>query len=147
SCVRGFGLSRLQIQTAVYDATGARQDLLTLLESQPTDMVECAVTLGERQHLAARRGAGRVRQDVAETRRRRLRRAARDKGRQVSATRLSLAAWTVFVTNVPAERLTLREALVLGRMRWQIELLFKLWKSQGHVDESRSTKPWRILCE
>src|SRR4029434_5465069 len=26
-------------------------------------------------------------------------------------------------------------------------LLFKLWKSQGHVDESRSTKPWRILCE
>ena len=32
-------------------------------------------------------------------------------------------------------------------MRWQIELLFKLWKSQGRVDESRSTKPWRILCE
>jgi IS4 transposase len=48
---------------------------------------------------------------------------------------------------VPPERLTLREALVLGRMRWQIELLFKLWKSHGHVDESRSTKPWRILCE
>ena len=32
-------------------------------------------------------------------------------------------------------------------MRWQIELLFKLWKSHGRVDESRSTKPWRILCE
>jgi hypothetical protein len=142
-----FWLSRLQIQTAVYDATGARQDLLTLLESQPTDMVECAVTLGERQHLAARLVAVRVPQDVAETRRRRLRQAARDKGRQVSATRLALAAWTLFVTNVPAERLTLQEALVLGRMRWQIELLFKLWKSQGHVDESRSTKPWRILCE
>jgi hypothetical protein len=74
-----------------------------------------------------------------------LRAAARDKGRQVRATRLALAAWTLFVTNVPAERLTLREVLVLGRMRWQIELLFKLWKSQGHVDESRSTKPWRIL--
>ena len=28
-----FWLSRLQMQTAVYDATGARQDLLTLLES------------------------------------------------------------------------------------------------------------------
>jgi Transposase DDE domain len=91
--------------------------------------------------------AVRVPQDVADTRRRRLRKAARDKGRQVSATRLALAAWTVFVTNVPAERLTLREALVLGRMRWQIELLFKLWKSHGRVDESRSTKPWRILCE
>ena len=28
-----------------------------------------------------------------------------------------------------------------------MELLFKLWKSHGHVDESRSTKPWRLLCE
>lgn len=142
-----FWLSRLQMQTAVYDATGARQELLTLLESQPTDTVELAVALGERQRLAARLLAVRVPQDVAETRRRRLRKAARDKGRQVSATRLALAAWTMFVTNVPPERLTLREALVLGRLRWQIELLFKLWKSQGHVDESRSTKPWRILCE
>jgi len=65
----------------------------------------------------------------------------------VSARRLALAAWTMLVTNVPSDRLTVREALVLGRARWQIELLFKLWKSQGRVDESRSGKPWRILCE
>jgi hypothetical protein len=32
-------------------------------------------------------------------------------------------------------------------MRWQIERLGKLWKSQGHVDASRSTQPWRFLCE
>jgi hypothetical protein len=142
-----FWLSRLQMQTAVYDATGNRRELLELLETQPTDTIELAVTLGERQRLASRLLAVRVPQDVADARRRRLRKAARDKGRQVSGTRLALAAWTIFVTNVPTERLTLREALVLGRMRWQIELLFKLWKSQGHVDESRSTKPWRILCE
>ena len=142
-----FWLSRLQMQTAVYDATGNRRQLLEFLETQPTDTLELAVTLGERQRLAARLLAVRVPQDVAESRRRRLRQAARDKGRQVSTTRLALAAWPLFVTNVPPERLTLREALVLGRMRWQIELLFKLWKSQGRIDESRSTKPWRILCE
>jgi hypothetical protein len=142
-----FWLSRLQMQTAVYDATGARRDLLPLLESQPTDTVELAVALGERQRLAARLLAVRVPQDVAETRRRRLRKAARDKGRPVSATRLALAAWTMLVTNVPTERLTLREALSLGHVRGQIERLFKLWKSHGHVDESRSTKPWRSLCE
>jgi hypothetical protein len=142
-----FWLSRLQLQTAVYDATGDRRELLELLEAQPTDTIELAVTLGESQRLASRLLAVRVPQDVADARRRRLRKAARDKGRQVSATRLALAAWNIFVTNVPPERLTLREALVLGRMRWQIELLFKLWKSHGRVDESRSTKPWRILCE
>ena len=37
--------------------------------------------------------------------------------------------------------------MVLARMRWQIELLFKRWKSQLQLDVSRSHPPWRILCE
>jgi hypothetical protein len=32
-------------------------------------------------------------------------------------------------------------------MRWQIELIFKLWKSHGQIDISRSRKSWRILFE
>ena len=32
-------------------------------------------------------------------------------------------------------------------MRWQIELLFKLRKSQGQLAVSRSEQPWRQLCE
>jgi hypothetical protein len=39
------------------------------------------------------------------------------------------------VTNVPGELLTAAEAAVLYRARWQVELLFKRWKSQGLVDE------------
>jgi hypothetical protein len=37
--------------------------------------------------------------------------------------------------------------LVVAAARWQIELLFKLWKSEGHLDESRSSIPHKILCE
>jgi Transposase DDE domain len=142
-----FWLSRLQVQTALYTATGQRQELLALLTAQPAATLDMAVMLGETQPLPARLLAVRVPQDVATARRRRWRAAARKKGRQASATRLALAAWTLLVTNVPGDRLTLREVLVLARVRWQIELLFKLWKSHGRVDESRSTKPWRILCE
>ena len=43
--------------------------------------------------------------------------------------------------------LSLEEALVLARCRWQLELLWKLWKSYGRIDESRSQNPWRVLCE
>ena len=43
--------------------------------------------------------------------------------------------------------MTLDEALVLMRCRWQIELIFKLWKSHGSIDEWRTENPWRILCE
>ena len=41
----------------------------------------------------------------------------------------------------------MEEALVVARARWQIELLFKLGKSRGQIDEWRSQKPWRILTE
>jgi Transposase DDE domain len=140
-------LSRLQVQTAIYDTTGQQWDLLALLAAAPAETVDLAVRLGEGHRLPARLLAVRVPQAVADERRRRLRAVARQKGRMVSARRLALAAWTMLVTNVPADRLTVREALVLGRARWQIELLFKLWKSHGRVDESRSLKPWRILCE
>src|SRR5205085_7561381 len=57
------------------------------------------------------------------------------------------AGWTLVVTNVPRARLSLPEALVLLRLRWQIERLFRLWKEDGQIDDWRSKKPWRILCE
>lgn len=142
-----YWLSRLQVQTALYAPTGQRRDLLALLEAQPSGPLELAGELGESLRLPARLLAARVPPAVAKERRRRLRATARKKGRTVSARRLALAAWTMLVTNVPADRLRVQEALGLGRARWHIELLFKLWKSQGRVDESRSGKPWRILCE
>ena len=43
--------------------------------------------------------------------------------------------------------LCVEEALVLARARWQIELLFKLWKQHGQIDEWRTTNPFRVLCE
>jgi hypothetical protein len=76
-----------------------------------------------------------------------LHKQARHKSQAVSQARLALADWTILVTNISQEMLTVREILVLARCRWQIELLFKLWKSHGRVDHSRSAKPWRVLCE
>jgi hypothetical protein len=144
---QAFWLSRLQSTTTVYDQVGQRWDVLTLLEAQYADQVDLPIQLGATHRLPARLLAVRVPQEVADQRRRKLRAAARRKGKAVSAARLALAAWTILVTNVPPELLTLREAMVLARTRWQIELLFKLWKSHGRIDESRSAKPWRVLCE
>ena len=51
------------------------------------------------------------------------------------------------LTNAPARLLSAEEVLVVVRLRWQIEWLFRLWKEHGHLDEWRSLDPWRILCE
>ena len=142
-----YWLSRLHFTTAVYDAAGRRWDVLDLLAAQGTATVDLPIALGAQQRLAARLVAVQVAQEVADQRRRRLRATARDRGRTPSAALLAWCDWTLLVTNVPPDRLSLREALVLARARWQIELLFKLWKSHGHIDESRSGRPWRVLCE
>jgi len=97
---------------------------------------------GARQRLLARR----VPQEVADQRRR-LRETAQRKGRSVSAAQRAVADWTVFVTNVPAPQLTVVEAVVLGRVRWQIKLLFKLWKSHGQVDHLPAVHRGRFLCK
>jgi hypothetical protein len=108
---------------------------------------EGSVWVGKGQRVRARLLVQRVPQEVADQRRRRIRKTARDKGVTPSAAALALADWTILLTNIPPELLTLAEALVVAKVRWQIELLFKLWKSQGQLDTWRSLKPERILCE
>ena len=69
------------------------------------------------------------------------------KQRKTGKARLQLLDWTILITNVPQELLSVDEVLVLARCRWQIELLWKLWKQIGKLDTWRSAKPYRILTE
>jgi len=142
-----YFFSRLKVSTQVFGPDGQRwTDVAAQLARQGTQ-VDLPVLLGATQQLPVRLLAVRVPQEVADQRRRKLQNEAQDKGRQVSARRLALAGWIIFITNAPPDLVSLEAGLVLGRVRWQIELLFKLWKSHGHIDESRSRKPWRILCD
>jgi IS4 transposase len=84
---------------------------------------------------------------VAQQRRRRIREGARQRGETPSQESLALADWTVVITNAPVELMSAQEAFILLHIRWQIELLFKLWKSHAKIDEWRSENPHRILCE
>ena len=84
---------------------------------------------------------------MADQRRERLVAEAKRRGQTVSAETLALADWTLLVTDVPCCQLSVLEALVLLRERWQMELLYKLWKHDGQLDQWRSANPWRILCE
>jgi hypothetical protein len=142
-----FWLSRLDPRTVVLDPAGRRLDLPSWLNRRGAVTVEAPVLLGSAARLPARLLAARAPQAVADERRRKLRAAANREGKAPPQATLALAGWTVAVTNAPAERLTLAEAFVVGRARWQVELLFKLWKRDGHLAVNRSADPWRVLCE
>lgn len=142
-----YYLTRLQVNTVVFDEGGNRIEVPRLLQEQDCGLVDIPIQIGVSHRLPVRLVAAHVPEEVANERRRKLKDEARHKGQTVSKARLRLANWTIYVTNVPVALLSLREAMVMARVRWQIELLFKLWKGHGRIDEWRSEKPWRILCE
>jgi len=139
-------LCRPKQQTVVF-AFGRRWTLTSLLASKCSHSLDLPIALGVKHQIPCRLVALRLPPPIAALRRQRLVEDARREQTEPSAEQLALAAWAVLVTSLPADRLPLPAALTLYRLRWQIELLFKLWKSQGAIDQSRSAKPWRILCE
>jgi hypothetical protein len=141
-----FWLTRYQAKLLLFETDGQPLDLLRRLpNAEPTVLDQTMQVTG--QKLTCRLIAVRVPSPVAEERRRKLRVEAKREGHPPSARPLVLCDWVILLTNVPPKRLSVTEVLVLARARWQIELLFKLWKSYGQVDESRSAKPYRIRCE
>lgn len=142
-----YYLMRLGVGTALYTRTGHRLELRGLLPAQPGATRELGVLLGQQARLPVRLVVQRVPEEVAEQRRERIREEARDQGEPPSELLLYLADWTIVVSNVPRRLLSLLECLVMLTVRWQIERLFRLWKEGGHIDEWRSKKRWRIVCE
>lgn len=165
-----YWLTQAKATLTIIDQRGQYWDLLSFLEAQKRDEVDVQVVVGKQERLAARLIAVRVSAQEAERRRARAnkqitpppkgcqarvpghrkpkeQRRGKPKRKKVSAARLRLAEWTILLTNVPREHLSVQEALVLARCRWQIELLWKLWKQHGKLDTWRSYKPERIKTE
>jgi hypothetical protein len=166
-----YWLTAANAATLLIDERGQCWDLVSLLRAQTGDEVDVQVCLGKRERLPVRLIARRVRAEQAERRRKNATGivARRAKGvqrpnactrrptdgrrrrprtrRKTSKARLQLLDWTIVITNVPQELLSIDEVLVLARCRWQIELCWKLWKQVGKVDTWRSAKPYRILTE
>ncbi len=120
-------ISRWQHGTTVLNEPG---EMLNLREFLPANaiqnVVDVPVRLGTKERLPCRLIAVRVPEEVANRRRQKAREKATKHGREPSAEYLELLGWSLFVTNLPLEQLTWKEAIVLYRARWQIELLFKL---------------------
>ena len=143
-----YFFSRYKGAVKLYDEKGRELDVLTLLQEKASSKaLDCVVQVGAAHRVPARLLAIPVPEEVLVKRHEGHRRTAQKHGREPSERMLTLCGWTLLLTNIPVEDLSIAEAVVLLRLRWQVELLFKLWKQVAGADESRSEQPWHVLCD
>lgn len=145
---QAYFLSRLDLQVTLTDPiTGQQVDLLTWLQGETATISERQLLVGSARPIPCRIVAVRLPQEVVDRRRQRAQVNARRKGRTLSVRYLALLAWNVFMTNVPATMLSTEQVAQLYPVRWQVELVFKLWKSEFALDRVAGLRRERVLCE
>jgi len=144
-----YFLSRLNHQTTILHAeTGCLPplDLASWLATVAGDSTEHAIFLGAKERVACRLVAYRIPECIVNERRRLANKKAKKKGYTPSKAHLALLAWNLFITNVPPtiwQTATIRKVYPI---RWQVELIFKSWKSYLHLASLKTKKVNPTLC-
>jgi hypothetical protein len=144
-----YFLSRYFYPTGLLDEFGKRIDLERLLRKQTGEHNELPVKLGCRsQHqLPCRLIILRNPKEVTEKRRRTAKAHAQKRGTTLSQTYLFMFGWTLFVTNAPNTMISIKHVYDFYRIRWQIELIFKLWKSYCGLNHILTWRKERVLTD
>jgi Transposase DDE domain len=144
-----FFLTRWRQDVGLFESAQAPQSLdpVAFLKRQTREVADYAVYVGQKSRLPCRMIAVCLPERVAAERRRRVRADAQRRGTTASQRSLALCDWNVFLTNLPPERLSLRQMLACYSLRWQVELIFKLWKSQAGLKHLAGLRRERVLCE
>lgn len=144
-----YFLTRHQHQAALFEAVAGRLapvELAAWLRTEPQPLVEKPLYLGAQERVAIRLIAARVPDTVVNERRRKARRAARKRGYTPSQAHLALMAWNLFITNVPDTIWTPATVCKAYSLRWQVELVFKSWKSDLHLATVPTKTETPTLC-
>lgn len=150
-----YFLSRLHHQVGLHqpDESGEMRkfDLLKeLRKAMRNGICSCEFELWLKQNkddkIKVRVIAYRMPDDVAAQRRRRVRRKAKKTGYTPTKRYLFLLGWGLYLTNVPQVIWPTEVVGVVYRLRWQIELVFKSWKSYHGLTDIKGEKRERIEC-
>src|SRR5512143_1681293 len=127
----------------LWTPTGEVFDLVTTLKQVPLTqaILTRAVQVGpagSSTRVAAVLHACRLPEAQANAARQRCRRRAQKKGKTLKAATLYLAGWVIVVTTLEPIGWTAETILALSRVRWQVELAIKRWKSLLDVGRLRA---------
>ena len=140
-----YYLSRYFLSTNLY-IKGKKRDLLKFLESQKhLTIIDKEVQISMKK-FSTRLIAIRVSDDVYNQRVRSLKKAYQQRRKTPKESTLKLQRYVIFITNIPKEMIEAKYIGTIYRLRWEIELCFKRWKSIFKIDRLTGINGNRTLC-
>jgi len=145
-----FFISRLNATTSIYDLGQTdKLDFNVLFEQmkkQKLTSCEKQILVGKDQREELRLIADIVPEHVYEERIRKANKNNNKKGWKASDDYKARCRFNLFVTNVSAKNISFEEVMLLYRLRWQVELMFKSWKSVCAIHKLQPMKYERFAC-
>jgi len=120
-----------------------RQMQQSKLQSEEIDIV---IEI-EGEYLEMRLIAEKVPNEISEKRIRKAERDIKKKGYKLTEAYKARAQFNLFITNVDKEVISARNVGYLYSLRWQIELIFKSWKSTFNIAKVKAFKKERFECQ
>lgn len=147
-----YFISRLNPKTVVWEMIKGKQTRLDFkvlyyqMKRFNLSRIYKDVYIGNQVKMPVRLVIELMPDEVYEKRMRKIQKLHRKKGYQTSEEYKFLSRFNLFVTNVSKETLPDEVISSLYRIRWQIELIFKIWKSIIGIHHTRKMKYKRWLC-
>lgn len=147
-----YYLNRLSPQTTVYHADKPAEKVdfdkcQKKLKKHNLPYLEYKVLIGKKAQIPNRLIIYPVDNDTYERRLRKTYKQAKSCGHQVSDTFKTRSRLTLYITNAGQDKLPTCNIKKLYGLRWQIELTFKIWKSQVKIHQVKEMKIQRFQCQ
>jgi hypothetical protein len=108
--------------------------------------IDKQVFIGVEEKLPVRLIIGLVPEEVVASRIQKVNKHNKKKGHKTSKEYLSRARFNLFITNIPDTVMDPETIVDIYKIRWQIELVFKAWKSIFGLDNIGKMKYSRLMC-
>jgi len=120
--------------------------LYQMMKKNNIERLDKEVYIGREEKFPVRLVIELMPDDVFNTRMQKINKYNKKKGHQTSQDYRNRARLNLFISNIPLKIMDGETIAKIYKIRWQIELIFKIWKSIFGLDNITPMKYERLMC-
>lgn len=146
---QAYFISRVKPKTALFDLQGKPFDLtkcISKMKRNKLPYIEKELLIGHNKIFKTRTIICLLPDEIKHKRAKAVAYKAGNRNYTVQKQYHVWAGINVFITNLKGDNTPVKQVLDLYKLRWQVELIFKTWKSYYKIDCYKSMQKYRMQC-